>query len=110
MRAGFGEVALANVSKGKAILIFLWECCNVVPRDEMFTIFLPKVVVKVAHLLVEAFVLSGSHALRPMPHKLSSGLASGSRRWPVCTRARRILLFMENFARLPRRAKCSHSS
>ena len=47
----------------------------------MFAIFLPEVVVKVAHLMVEAFVLSGSHALRPMPHNLSCGLASGRRRW-----------------------------
>ena len=34
----------------------------------MFTIFLREVVVKVAHLTVEALVVSGSHALRPMSH------------------------------------------
>ena len=75
----------------------------------MFGIFLQEVVAKVAHLTVEAFVLSGSYALRPMPHNLSRGLASRRRHWPVCTRARRIFSFWENFARLPRRTKCSHS-
>ena len=49
----------------------------------MFAIFLPEVGVKVANSMVEAFVLSRSHALRPMPHNLSCGLASGRRRWPV---------------------------
>ena len=42
--------------------------------------FLQEVVAKVAHMTVEAFVLSGSHALRPMPHNLSWGLASARRR------------------------------
>ena len=60
-------------------------------------------------LTVEAFVLSGSHALRPMPHNLSWGLASGRRRWSMCPRARRISSFCEDFARLPGRTKCSHS-
>ena len=60
-------------------------------------------------LTVEAFVLSGSHVLRPMPHNLSWGLASGRRRWSMCPRARRISSFCEDFARLPRRTKCSHS-
>ena len=46
----------------------------------MFAIFLQEVVAKVAHMPVEAFVLSGSHALRPMPHNLSWGLASARRR------------------------------
>ena len=49
----------------------LFECRNVTLRDDMFAIFLPEVVVKVAHLMVEAFVLSGSYALRSMPHNLS---------------------------------------
>ena len=75
----------------------------------MFAIGLSELVVKVAHLMVEAFVLSGSHAQRPMPHNLSYGLASGRRRWLVCTRARRIFSFWEKFARLPRRTICSHS-
>ena len=57
----------------------------------------------------EAFVLSGSHALRPMPYNLSWRLASGRRRWTVCTRARNIFSFWENFARLPWKTKCSHS-
>ena len=35
---------------------------------------------KVAHMTVEAFVLSESHALRPMLHNLSWGLASARRR------------------------------
>ena len=109
MKAGFDEAALANVSRGKAFLIFMWEYRNVASRDDMFVIFLPEVVVKVAHLMVEAFLLSGSHALRPMPHNLSWGLASARRRWPVCTRARHIFSFWDNFARLPRRTKCLHS-
>ena len=46
----------------------------------MFAIFLEEVVAKVAHMTVEAFVLSGSHALRPMPHNLSWGFASARRR------------------------------
>ena len=71
MRAGFGEAAFANVSKGKAYLMFLRECRNVASRDDMFAIFLPKVVVKVANLTVEALVLLGSHALKLMPHNLS---------------------------------------
>ena len=77
--ASFGEAAFANMSKGKAYLIFLWECRNVASRDDLFAIFFQEVVAKVAHLTVEAFVLSGSHALRPMPHNLSWGLASA--RW-----------------------------
>ena len=48
---------------------------------------------KVAHLAVEAFALSGSHALRPMPYNLSWGLAPGRRRWTVCTRARNMFSF-----------------
>ena len=59
----------------------------------MFTIFLPEIVVKVAHLTVGAFVLSGLHALRPMPHNLVWGLASVRRGRPVSTRARRIFSF-----------------
>ena len=46
----------------------------------MFAIFLQEVVPKVAHMTVEGFVLTGSHALRPMPHNLSWGLASARRR------------------------------
>ena len=42
--------------------------------------FLQAVVAKLAHMTVEPFVLSGSHALRPMPHNLSWGLASARRR------------------------------
>ena len=75
----------------------------------MFAIFLQEVVAKVAHMTVEAFFLSGSHALRSMPQNSSSGLASARRRGTVCTRARRIFSFWENFARLPRRAEFSHS-
>ena len=59
MRAGFGEAALANMSKGKACLILLWECRSVASRDDMFAIFLQEVVDKVAHLTVEVFLLSG---------------------------------------------------
>ena len=46
----------------------------------MFAVVLKEVVAKVAHMTVEAFVLSGLHALRPMPHNLSWGLASARRR------------------------------
>ena len=62
MRAGFGEAALANMSKGKAYLIVLRKCRSVASRDDMFAIFLQEVVTKVAHLNVKAFVLSGSRA------------------------------------------------
>ena len=76
----------------------------------MFAIFLQEVVAKVVHMTVEAFVLSGSHALRPMPHNLSWGLASARRRGhSVHTRVRRIFTFWENFARMPRRDEFSHS-
>ena len=78
--ASFGEAAFANMSKGKAYFIF---CENVamLPRgDDVFAIFLQEVAAKMAHMTVEAFVLSGSHALRPMPHRLSWGLASARRR------------------------------
>ena len=70
---------------------------------------LPELMVKLEPLVVETFVLLESHALRPMPHSLSWGLDSGRWRWPVCTRARRIFSFWENFVGLPRWAKCSHS-
>ena len=56
--------------------------------------------VKVVQLTVEAFVLSGSLALRSMPHNLSQGLASARRRWPVCTRVKRIFSFWENFCQV----------
>ena len=46
----------------------------------MFAIFLQEVVAKVAYMSVEAFVLSGSHAVGPMPPNLSWGLASPRRR------------------------------
>ena len=46
----------------------------------MFAIFLQEVLAKVAHMTVEAFVLSGSHALMPMPHNFPWGLASARRR------------------------------
>ena len=49
---------------------------------------------------VEAFVLSGSHALRSMPHSLSRRLASARPRWPVCTRVRRIFSFLGNFCQV----------
>ena len=37
----------------------------------LLAIFLPEVVVKMAHLTVKVFVLSGSHAIRLMLHNLS---------------------------------------
>ena len=46
----------------------------------MLAIFLQEVVAKVAHMTVGAFVLWGSHTVRPMPHNLSWGLASARRR------------------------------
>ena len=74
----------------------------------MFAIFLQEVVAKVAHMSVEAFVLSGSHAVGPMPHNLSWGSLRRGGVGTVCTRAGRIFSW-ENFARLPRRAEFSHS-
>ena len=55
------------------------QCC-LAGRYVRNIFFLQEVVAKVAHMTVEAFVLSGSHALRPMPHNLSRGLASARRR------------------------------
>ena len=75
----------------------------------MFAIFLQEVVVKVAQMTVEAFVLSGSHALRPMPHNCHRGSLRQGDVGTVCTRARRIFSFWGNIARLPRRAEFSHS-
>ena len=46
----------------------------------MFAILLQEVVAKVAYMTVEAFVLSGSHAPRPMPHNISWGHAPARRR------------------------------
>ena len=109
MRAGFGEAALANMSKGKAYLIFLRECRNVASRDNTFAIFLQEVVTKVAHLNVEAFVLSGSHALDRCPTIFDGGSLRRGGVGTVCTRVRRILWFWENLAKLPRRTKGSHS-
>ena len=84
MRAAFGEVVLAKASKGKANIIFLREFCNVGSAGRYVrNIFAKNAVLKVAHLMVEAFVLLGSHALRPIPLKLSSGLGSRRGRWPV---------------------------
>ena len=74
----------------------------------MFAIFLQEVVAKVAHMTVEAFVLSGSHALRPMPYNCHGGSLQRGGVGTVCTRVRRIFSFWENFARLPRRAEFSH--
>ena len=53
------------------------QCC--LAGRYVRNLFLQEVVAKVAHMTVEAFVLSGSYALRPMPHNLSWGLASA--RW-----------------------------
>ena len=55
-------------------------CENVAVFFFFFFFFLQEVVAKVAHMTVEAFVLSGSHAVRPMPHNLLWGLASARRR------------------------------
>ena len=50
-----------------------------------------------------------SRALRPMPHRVSWGLASARRRSPVCPRAKRISSFCENVAMLPRGTMRSQS-
>ena len=54
------------------------QCCL---ADDLFAFYLQEVVAKVAHLTVKAFVLLGSHKLRPMPHNLPWRLASARRRW-----------------------------
>ena len=59
----------------------------------MFAIFLQEVVAKVAHMPVEAFVLSGSHALRPIPTICHGGSLRRGGVGTVCTRARRISRF-----------------
>ena len=54
--------------------------CQRARRISSFCENVAEVVAKVAHMTVEAFVLSGSHAVRPMPHNLSWGLVSARRR------------------------------
>ena len=75
----------------------------------MFAFLLQEVVAKVAHMPVEAFVRSGSHALRPMPHNLSWGLVSARRRGHSVHEGQAHFSFWENFAKLHRRAEFSHS-
>ena len=75
----------------------------------MFAIFLQEVVAKVAHMTVEAFVLSGSHALRSMPHNLSRELASARRCGHGVHEGQAHFSFWENFARLPWNTMFSHS-
>ena len=88
------------------LFVRMLQCCL---AGRYICNFLPEVMVKLEPLMVETFVLLGSHALRPTPYSLSWGIASGRRRWLVCTRARRIFSFWDIFARLSRWAKCSHS-
>ena len=103
-RGGAGQYVLGQgVSH---LFVRMLQCCL---AGRYIRILLPEVMVKLKPSMVETFVLLRSHALRPMPHSLSWGLASGRWRWPVCTRATRIFSFWKNFARLPRWVKCSHS-
>ena len=88
------------MSKGKAYLIFLWECRNVASRDDMFAIVLQEVVARVAHLTVEAFVLSVSHALRSMPLNLSWGFASARRRGHSVHEGQAHFLVLEEFCQV----------
>ena len=99
--ASFGEAAFANISKGKAYLTFLLECRNVASLDDMFAIFLQEVEAKVAHMTVEAFVLPGSHALRPMPHNLSWGLASARQRGHSVHEGQAHFLVLGEFYQIP---------
>ena len=66
----------------------------------MFAIFLQEVVAKVAHMTVKTFVLSGSHALKPMPHNSSWGLASARRRGPSVHEGRVHFLVLEEFCQV----------
>ena len=66
----------------------------------MFAIFLQEVVAKVAHMTVEAFVLSGSHAFRPMPRNLSWGLASARRRGHSVREGRAHFLVLGEFCQV----------
>ena len=59
MGARFGEVAFANVREGQANFFVLEEFCQVVTEDYMFAFLLPEVVIEVAYLTAEAFLLSG---------------------------------------------------
>ena len=103
-RGGVGQCAQGQgVSH---LFVRMLQCCL---AGRYIRNLLPEVMVKLEPFIVETFVLLGSHALRPIPHSLSWELASGRWRWPVCTRARRIFSFWENFVRLPRWAKCSHA-
>ena len=60
------------------LFVRMSQCCLAGRYVRNF--FFQEIVAKVAHMTVEAFVLSGSHAVRPIPHNLSWGLASARRR------------------------------
>ena len=58
MEARFGEAMLVSVLECQAHFLVLEEFCQVVSEDVMFT-FLPEIVIEVAYMRVEAFLLSG---------------------------------------------------
>ena len=58
MGARLGEVALANVREGQAHFFVLEEFCQVTSEDYMFAVLLPGIVIEVAYLMAEAFLLS----------------------------------------------------
>ena len=59
MGARFGEAALASVHEGQAHFLVLGEFCQVDLEDYMFAFLLPEIVIEVACMRAEAFLLSG---------------------------------------------------
>ena len=59
MGARFGETAMDSMHEGQARSIRLGDFCWVASKDYTFTFSLPKIVIKVAHLTAEAFLLTG---------------------------------------------------
>ena len=59
MRAHFEEAALASVHEGQAHFLVLGEFCQVASKDETFAFLLPEILIEVAYMTVEAFLLPG---------------------------------------------------
>ena len=58
--AHLGEAALASVHGGQAHFLVLGEFCQVTSEDYIFTFSLPDIVIEVAYLTAEAFLLTGT--------------------------------------------------
>ena len=58
MGARFVEAALVSVLEGQAHFLVLGEFCQVASEDYMFEFLLPEIVMKMAYMMAEAFLLS----------------------------------------------------